>query len=173
MGEKEIVNVIRRLAVFLSLVSGLSCRPAEQVDLGRVRATLDSLLALHAQHFIAKDIDALASAYTEDAVVRPAGMEPLRGRTALRTALPAWISAAPITALSYTNEDLSVVGDTAFQVVSYAATAQPPDGAVLNDRGHCSLRWIRDANAAWKVDRSLCNSSSPPAQQTSRGGRAR
>ncbi|HEV8510663.1 MAG TPA: hypothetical protein VGQ48_09480 [Gemmatimonadales bacterium] len=45
------------------------------------------MLRAHAQHFMDGNVDALASGYTADAVVRPAGMDPVRGRDGIRSTL--------------------------------------------------------------------------------------
>lgn len=150
-------------AVALALAS-LSCA-AERVpghDPAAVRASLDSVLALHAEHFRTADISALVGAYSANAIVRPAGMAPVRGLDALRTAAVSWIEAAPVKSLAYTTEDLSVFGDTAFHVASFAGTVQPQGSADMNIQGSCALVWVHAAGMGWKIERSLCNSG--PAQ---------
>lgn len=150
-------------AVALALAS-LSCA-AERApghNPATVRASLDSVLALHAEHFRAADIDALVGAYSANTVVRPAGMPPARGLEELRTAVASWLEAAPVKSLAYTTEDLSVFGDTAFHVTSFTGTVQPKGNADMDIQGSCALLWVHDAREGWKIERSLCNSG--PAQ---------
>jgi ketosteroid isomerase-like protein len=69
-----------------------------------------------------EDMDGLVGAYSANTVVQPAGMAPVRGFEALRSAVAEWIEAAPVKSLAYTTEDLSVFGDTAFHVASSFAS---------------------------------------------------
>lgn len=153
-------------AITLSLGS-LSCAGERLAghDPAAVRASLDSLLALHAEHFRAADMEGLVEAYSENAVVRPAGMAPARGREAVRSAVASWIDAAPVKRLAYTTEDLSVFGDTVFQVASFTGTVQPKGSADTDIQGSCALLWVHDSPEGWKIERSLCNSGPAPAQR--------
>lgn len=146
--------------LFVSLSCSATIVPEH--DPAVVRASLDSVLALHAEHFRTADMDALVGAYSANTVVRPAGMAPVRGLEALRTAAAAWIEAAPVKSLAYTTEDLSVFGDTAFHVASFTGTVQPKGSADMDVQGSCALIWVHAGPAGWKIERSLCNSG--PAQ---------
>lgn len=148
------------IAVVALALGGLSCQGQIYPDdrTAEVRPALDSILAAHAEHFRTADIDALVGAYTENTVVRPAGMAPARGRAALRTAVSEWIAAAPVKSLAYATEDLSVFGDTAFHIASFKGTVQPRGSADMAIEGSCALVWVHDARLGWKVERSLCNS---------------
>lgn len=150
-------------AVSLALAS-LACTAQldPEHDPAAVRMSLDSVLTLHAEHFRAADMDALVGAYSANTVVRPAGMAPVRGLEALRTAAAAWIEAAPVKSLAYSTEDLSVFGDTAFHIASFTGTVQPKGGADMDVQGSCALMWVHAGPAGWKIERSLCNSG--PAQ---------
>ncbi len=134
-------------------------------DRAAVQASLDSLSALHAEHFRAGDIDALVEAYSENAVVRPAGMAPARGREAVRSAVASWIDAAPVKSLAYSTEDLYVFGDTAFHVASFTGTVQPKGAADTDIQGSCALLWVHDSPEGWKIERSLCNNGPAPVGQ--------
>jgi len=148
------------IAAFALALNPLACESPERSrsPVADVRASVDSILAAHAEHFRTADIDGLVGAYTENTVVRPAGMAPVRGRTALRTAAAEWIAAAPVKSLTYATEDLSVFGDTAFHIASFTGTVQPRGSADMAIEGSCALVWVRDARLGWKVERSLCNS---------------
>lgn len=158
----------RPLCCGAALLLGCTTPPASAGHGAALAASLDSLMAAHAQDFVANDLDAVIASYTDSAVVRPAGMEPIRGRDALHTALRAWLDAAPITALRYTTEDFVAFGDSAFHIASYQATVRGLDGAELRDNGSCALLWVWTA-AGWQVHRSLCNSSAPPAPAQAQG----
>jgi ketosteroid isomerase-like protein len=135
---------------------------AERPSPGRaaaLAAVLDSVMAEHARHFVAGDLDALVALYAESTEVRPAGMAPVRGREALRATLRAWLDAAPVKTLRYTTADFAPLGDSAFHIASYEGTFQPAGGPEVADRGSCALLWVWSAAAGWQVHRSLCNSS--------------
>lgn len=156
-------TVVHVVALALASLSCAAQRVPEH-DPAAVRASLDSVLALHAEHFRTADIDALVGAYSGSSVVRPAGMAPVRGLEALRTAAASWIDAAPVKSLAYTTEDLSVFGDTAFHVASFAGTVQPKGSADMEVQGSCALVWVHAAGVGWKIERSLCNSGPAPAR---------
>ena len=155
----------RTFAVALVLgFPGCSGREGSDDRATSVRASLDSLLALHAQHFVSADIEDVIGVYTDSAVVRSAGMAPMRGHAAMRPAVAAWLAAAPIKTIAYTTEDLAVFGDTAFQITSFKGIVQPPGSAEMPAQGSCALLWVHEAQHGWKIARSLCNSGAPLAE---------
>jgi len=164
---------LRSTLVCLLLAGSLSrcSRPRSSDDVTSVRTALDSLLALHARHFQEGNVDALVEAYTDSAVVRPANMPATRGRDELKSGLAAFLKAVPVTHVVYTTEELAVHGDTAFQINSYVATVEP-GRAQMTDHGNCTLLWLRERGAAWRIHRSMCNSRGAP-QQASATGRSR
>jgi ketosteroid isomerase-like protein len=152
-----------RRILFPLVLAASACSAADgSHDEATVRQVLDSTLASHARHFQHASIDSLVDAYTDSVVVRPQNVETVRGHEALRTTLAGWLKAAPIKTIAYTTEELAVHGDTAFHIASYKATLQPPGSVELIDNGRCTLLWLRDRRAAWRIHRSMCNSGAPP-----------
>ena len=152
--------------LFAGVLAGCSA-PRPSSDLTAVRGSIDSTLAAHALHFQQGNIDSLVDTYTADAVVRPAGMEPFRGRDALRTTLASWLAAAPIRKLAYTTDEIVAYGDSVYQISSFEAIVQPPGAAEMTDRGSCMVLWTRAAGV-WRIHRSICNSRVPPSQPAAR-----
>lgn len=160
-------DTMRAIVPALSLaLASLACtaEPAPGHNPATVRASLDSILTAHAEHFRAADVDGLVGAYSANTVVRPAGMAPVRGIEALRSAAAEWIEAAPVKSLAYVTEDLSVFGDTAFHVASFTGTVQPKGSADMDVQGSCALLWVHGGRDGWKIERSLCNSGPAPAR---------
>ena len=124
-------------------------------------ATFDSLLAAHAAHFIAKDIDAIANAYTEDAVVRSNHMDPIRGRAALRAFAQQLLAGVEIKALTYRTEKIAVYGDSAWQISTYDLTAQAAGSNPQTERGSAIDLWVRDSLGVWRIQDNVINSSLP------------
>jgi ketosteroid isomerase-like protein len=154
---------ILRLLLLGVLSACSAARPSH--DVAAVRGTIDSLLAIHARHFEEGNVDGLVEGYTDSVVVRPQNIETVRGHDALRATLAGWINAAPIKTIAYTTEELAVHGDTAFHISSYRATLLPPGGSEMTDNGRCTLLWLRDRAAVWRIHRSMCNSRAPVTQR--------
>ena len=127
-----------------------------------VQATLDSVLAHHAELFRQKDVAALLDAYTDDAVVYSNHALPVRGRSALEPFLTAFTQGGDIQSLSYTTEELAVHGDSAWQILSYRAAVQPTGSSVVvADSGAGFALWVRGADGEWRIHRDIFNSSVP------------
>jgi ketosteroid isomerase-like protein len=149
------------LTPLLLAVGALACGKSPQRDLATTRAALDSLLALHAEHAIAKNVEAMVNTYAADAVVRSNHMEPLRGRPALRAFFTNLFAAVDVRALKYTTEKLAVYGDSAWQVSTYELKVQPAGAPEQVDRGSAIVLWVRDSTGAWLIQDDVINSSLP------------
>jgi ketosteroid isomerase-like protein len=148
------------IVIVLAFVS-LRCSAPNRSDVTGTRTQLDSLLALHAAHFIAKDINAIANAYTEDAVVRSNHMQPLRGRAAIRDFVTTLLATVDIRTLKYTTEKIAVYGDSAWQIMTYELSAQSRGGPLQSDRGSAIDLWVRDTAGIWRIQDNVINSSVP------------
>jgi ketosteroid isomerase-like protein len=123
---------------------------------------LDSTLAVHAQLFISKDLDALLEAYSDSPVVYANHTEPVRGRAALKPFLAAFTQAGDIRSLSYRTEELAVYGDSAWQILTYQVSVQPAGAsAPVSDHGSGFALWVRDSTGVWLLQRDIFNSSVP------------
>ena len=153
----------RLLVLALSIGLGVSCSsPRAPVDTGAIQHLLDSTLAVHAQLFINKDVDALLEAYSDSPVVYANHTAPVRGRAALKPFLAAFTQAGAIRSLSYHTEELAVYGDSAWHILTYQVSVQPAGASVpVSDHGGGFALWVRDSSGAWRIQRDIFNSSVP------------
>ena len=149
----------------LFAVVACACQAAPANDPAVVRSTLDSILAVHAQLYASKDLDALMEFYTSDAVVRAPHAAPVRGRDAIRSAIGGLLASYDISDLEYHTEELAVFGDSALQIGSYRWVLHA-GGDAMPDGGETFALWIRGNDGRWRVHRDILNSTSPlPGQQ--------
>ena len=136
-----------------------------------VRAEIEMKLARHADALTRQDLDTALDLYTEDAVVRPANAEPVRGHAELSSFFVNWWGAITVESVAYSTEELAVHGDRAYQIGSYEAVqrfAEQDTG--VPDRGSFMIVWRRQEDGAWKYHRGIFNSSLPAAETiTSKG----
>ena len=150
----------RRLNPFLPLLLFFACRgsqPATPVT----SAVFDSLLALHAQHAIAEDLDGVVNGYTEDAVVRSNHMEPLRGRDALRSFFTGLFGSVNVRSLTYRIDKVATYGDSAWLVGTYELSVEVPGAPLQSDHGSVFALWVRDSAGVWRIHDDVVNSSVP------------
>ncbi len=124
------------------------------------RAQESSALAERAEAwqdaFNARDIEAVAALYTEDARMMPPNGPMGTGREAVRADLQGLLDAG----LTGTLETLETVvaGDLGYRVGTYVLNA--PDGSVA-DKGKFIEIW-RLVDGTWKISRDIYNSDLPP-----------
>lgn len=159
---------MRTYFLIAGVVCAASCQRTAEANPAAVRPILDSLLALHGQNAVKKNVDGMLAAYTEDAVVRSNHMEPLRGHAALRDFFTGLFTATEVQSLTYRTEGLAVYGDSAWQIVTYDLSLGAPGQPAQTDHGSGMALWVRDPSGAWRIKEDLVNSSVPlpaPAPQ--------
>lgn len=130
-------------------------------DTAEVRTEIERRLAAHTEALAAADIDRCLELYTEDAVVRPANMEPVRGEADLRAFFEAWFDAMAVRDVEYATEELDVHEDRAYHIGAYVGSYVPHGGAPVPDRGSFHIVWQRVSDGSWRYHRGIFNSSLP------------
>ena len=151
----------------------VGCRDSDHspaADPAVVREEITGRLARHAEALAEADIDAALELYTEDAIVRPANMEPIHGHSGLRQFFSGWFSAMAIQDAAYATEELDVHAGTAYQIGTYTGTLRPHGGAPASDHGSFSIVWKRQPDGSWKYHRGIFNSALPAASTITNKG---
>ena len=130
-------------------------------EASEVQAEITRRLEYHAAALGRGDVEAALQLYTWGAVVRPANMEPVRGRDALREFFTRWFAAMTIKDGAYATEELDVYGDRAYQVGTYRGVSQPHGQEGVQDRGSFMIIWERQGDGSWRYHRGIFNSSLP------------
>jgi uncharacterized protein (TIGR02246 family) len=152
----------------LILAALVSYGAVAATDVASVRTEVEARLARHAAAVGAHDVSAALDLYAEDAIVRPANMEPVRGKTALKDFFTGWFAAMTIKDASYATDELDVVGDRALHIGTYKGTVVIPGAPPIQDRGNYTIIWKRQADGSWRYHRGIFNSTLPPANPAAR-----
>lgn len=156
------VRLIVSLLVSTALLSPTSIVAAD--DAAKVRAEAEARLARHAVAVSNQDVNAALELYSVDAVVRPANMEPVRGKAALRGFFTAWFAAMAVKDAAYATDEFEVCGDRAIHIGTYKGKLHVPGAPVVFDRGSFTIVWKRQADGTWQYQRGIFNSSLPADQ---------
>lgn len=154
--------MMRSLAGLVAATLCFSAAAAPQ-DTAKLRSDIEARLVRHATALAKADIATALTLYAEDAVVRPANLEPVRGKESLRSFFAQWFKAAKLRDVTYTTEEFEVVGDKAIHIGTYKATAELPGAAPAVDRGSFTVVWKRQSDGSWLYHRGIFNSSLPAA----------
>jgi ketosteroid isomerase-like protein len=105
----------------------------------------------------AKDIDAIAAMYTDDARVLPPNRPMTVGTDGVRAEFGGMIEAG--LSVKLTSIEISVAGDTGYNVGTFALSA----GDTVVDVGKFIETWTRGDDGAWRISNDIYNSDNPPA----------
>ncbi len=129
-----------------------ACSRAPQKDPPEVRRAIAEANARIVSAVHRGDADAVANEFTTDAVMFPAGAEPVRGREAIGRVFHSLIESARVTDLSITSVEVESSGDLAFETGMNSITA---GGKTVP--GKYVVVWKRDPGGAWKIYRDIGN----------------
>jgi ketosteroid isomerase-like protein len=152
------------VAVCSVFVGACAAKPNPAVDTAAeeqaVRARSAEVLAAENAH----DYDKATTYYTEDAVVQPADMPPVRGRTAVR-ALYAEFDKMGFPKIEGTTDRLTVAqsGDVAYEVGTNKLSWTTPTGPVVQ-MGKYLVVW-KKVEGSWYGDALSFSNDTPPAPQ--------
>jgi ketosteroid isomerase-like protein len=105
----------------------------------------------------AKDVDAIAALYTDDARVLPPNRPMTVGTDGVRAEFGGMIDAG--LSVKLTSIEASVSGGMGHNIGTYALTA----GEDVVDVGKFIETWERGDDGAWRISNDIYNSDSPPA----------
>lgn len=137
-------------------------------EIQTVRAEVESRLARHAVALSKQDVNAALELYADDAVVRPANMEPVRGKAALRDFFTGWFNIMSINDGAYTTEEFELCGAKAIHIGTYKGNLQVPGSPPVADRGSFTIIWKRQPDGSWRYHRGIFNSSLPSDETITR-----
>lgn len=101
----------------------------------------------------AKDAEAFASFYADDAVLMLEREPVARGKEAIRTTVGTLMQ-DPAFALTFEPDRVVAArsGDLAFETGSYSLTVSGPDGTPQTQPGHYAAVWQKQADGSWKAE---------------------
>lgn len=110
-----------------------------------------------------EDVDLIVSFWTEDAVVIPPGMPPLKGMDAIRDYV-AGAFATPGFSITWKTTEFGVAGsgELAYGIGTNRVTIPAEDGALLTIDGRAVALWRKDAGV-WRCFVDIWNDAPPPS----------
>lgn len=157
--RKSVIRIAFSIALALASITVAAC--ASKKD----GADIDAINKLHQREMDASrkwDIDTLASLWTDDVVMLPAGEPALIGRDANRasiTRLRDESGSAQIGDYILSFNEVKVTGDWAFEWGTYSGTLAPEGGGEsLRATGKVIRVLRKDADGSWKIARAMYNS---------------
>ncbi len=145
------------LAGLLGLVSACAST-REEFSAADEQAIRDSS-ARYAKLESSKDAEAWAAISTADAVMMPAGEQPVQGRDALI----AWARKIPPGGtLEATSEEIRGRGDLAVERGTFKATMPAAAGSAAQSvSGSYLVVWERQQDGSWQISRNIWNTNTP------------
>jgi uncharacterized protein (TIGR02246 family) len=125
---------------------------ASKVELGQMNR--DFAAALNA-----KDAQAAAALYTEDAVLIPPGEPLVRGREAIEEYWRGAIESGGVRDVSVETMDALSSGSLGYETGSFILTANGPDGEAVIDRGRYIELLRREPDGRWLSTHGIWNAS--------------
>ncbi len=161
-------RVAAPVAVFLG--AGIACAPApaqlSPADVSAIGQVSDAFL----KGFVARDFDAVAGLYLEDAVLNAPNHPAQKGRAAVKAFLEGF---PPVREFTSTREVVDGRGDLAFVYGTYAMTVAPPGAPEIKDSGKYVEIRRKQADGRWLIAVDIFNSdlpvAPPPAPASSPG----
>jgi len=157
--RRSVIRVAFSIALALASIGVTSC--ASKKD----GADIEAINKLHQREMDASrkwDIDTLASLWTDDVVMLPAGEPALIGRDANRasiTRLRDQSGSAQISDYILSFNEVKVTGDWAFEWGTYSGTLAPEGGGEsLRATGKVIRVLKKDADGSWRIARAMYNS---------------
>ena len=113
----------------------------------------------------AKDADKLAAHYSDDAVLMAPGMDPMKGRDAIKSGLSGMVSDKALS-LSFkaSKVDVAKSGDLAYTQGDYQMTmTDPKTHKPMTDHGTYVTAYRKQSDGSWKAVSDIATSGAPSA----------
>ena len=110
-----------------------------------------------------RDVEAILSYWTDDAVVLPPGFPAVTGKTALREYIQGGLQ-IPGFNITWSSRDVvfSPDGDLAYMFSENRVTMNGADGKPATTTGHAVTIWRREPNGEWRCAVDIWNASPAP-----------
>ena len=139
----------------------MSISDAADVD----RAAIQRLTAQLLAAVNASNVEGCAAVWTDDGVLMPPHHPAVSGRPAITQYFRNLFTRAAFR-FTFTSSDIRLVGDSAFECVTYTATIRPSGAAPIEDVGKGLHVFARQQDGTWKLTLDIWNSDrAMPSEQ--------
>jgi uncharacterized protein (TIGR02246 family) len=162
MPKDLIVGLFLVATATISMMSFAS----DESDSAAMRRAIEESHRTYAAAMKRGDAKALASHFTADAILLPqnAGMQ--RGRDAIQAWFASWLPVTVVHAFEATSMEVTVVGDTAYEVGAYKMELTPQGSPRISSVGKYLMVWKRTSDGVWRILRDMYNTNeAPPANK--------
>lgn len=153
------------LSLLLAVVLGGGCaggRGAAPPNTAAIAAEVGRFIAANNAAIAARDTNAVADSYTEDAVVLPPGVARVDGRAAIRAMWARSLRAPGLEMkLKSQRQVVSAGGDLVADIGTYTFQMEGPGGQPLSDVGKY-VTVMRKVDGHWKMVVDIWNSDPAP-----------
>lgn len=157
------IRTSRILALPLLLLPAWGCSETARATAAADVDAIDAVREREASVFGARDLDALAAIFTDDAVIMPPGEATVNGTPAIRDWAEGLLSQFDIEA-NYEESDVTVAGDWAFERYTGRMVLTPRGGG---DPMEVPARGIhvyrRQDDGSWRIAQDIWNAPAAPA----------
>ena len=167
MRSHRTTGLVSILAVVIPVFALRAQTPTQQSKgdggAANARAQIESVNKHFTQAFNNGDVDGFVKVYAPDALILPPNSEPIRGATGIAEF---WRNGwkAGLRNVVLTTTELSVHGNTAYEVGTAQLDLRKPDGSLAGqDKGKYIVIWKQNSAGDWRWYRDIWNSSLPAA----------
>lgn len=154
---------MRGFALGLLLISVGGCAHssrASRVDLERSLRTSDTSLQ---EAIASRNLDAIITFYSEDAVLLPTAEPMVSGRRAIREEWHHILSIPDmVNKSSLTRVEIAASGDLGYTMGTYVASMRGEDGTLVSEPGKWVSIWKRQRDGRWRIVVDTYNTDIPP-----------
>ena len=155
-------GVLLSLLLVVALGGGCAGGGAAPPNTAAIAAEVGRFIAAHNAAIAARDTNAVADLYTEDAVVLPAGAVRVDGRAAIRAMWARSLRAPGLEMkLKSQRQVVSAGGDLVTDIGTYTFRMEGPGGQPLSDVGKY-VTVMKKVNGHWKMVVDIWNSDPVP-----------
>ena len=153
---------MRTICLFVVVLALTACSGSDdpmQAEMSASKAELGRMNRDFAAALNAKDANAAAAQYTEDAVLIPPGEPLVRGRQAIEEYWRGAIEVGGVRDVSVETMDALSSGSLGYETGSFVLTATGPDGEAVTDRGRYVEVLRREPDGRWLSTHGIWNAA--------------
>ena len=107
-----------------------------------------------------KDVAAVLTIYTDDAIVLPPGQEPVIGREAIREFYKSYYAGSwQLVSEEFKTTSIVLRGDVAIETADYSGEINQGEKGTIHFKGKNLVVWKRQKDGSWKLFRDMWSSS--------------
>lgn len=124
-----------------------------------VQMEIEERLRAHAEALSRRDMDGVLELFSNDAVLKPANTEPLRGAQELREFFERLFAAMHLVHGRFFTEELYLYDVIAFHFGTYEFTSTRTGH--VQEKGGFAIVWRKGRDGSWRYHRGVLNSTLP------------